>query len=302
MQKKWIWSLCGLVLLAPLLLLEAAPGKFTKCVRYVQQTIHRIDVALNLTNSINAESPLLRSHRGGYTPACAELWIAHGGGIGRYVYTNCLEAVQDSLNRGFKYVELDLLTTTDGYLVGGHDWTRVRELAGIENTIEKPISRSELMAYRAKWKQTLLFAEDICQLMKEHPHMILVTDKVQDFDLLARSIPYTERTVVEAFDCYSCLEALRAGFRNVALSAWSIEGMYQARQYKLPGIVLSATVLNSNPAAAELAKQMHQEGCCIMVHGSAICDSSDFIHKYLGKSISRIYTDTWSPAEAPAAP
>ena len=290
------------MLLVPLLVLGIAPGKVAKCGKLLQFAIRQANARLNLAQSIQAECPYLQSFRGGYAPKCAELWIAHGGGVGRYVYTNCLEAVQDSLNRGFKYVELDLLTTTDGHLVGGHDWARLRELAGMDDTAEKPASREELLANQSKWKQTLLFAEDICLLMQTHPHMILVTDKVQDFDLLARTIPCTERIIVEAFDCHSCLAALRAGFNNVALSAWSIKDMHVARLYKLPGIVLAAPVLNSNPAAEKLAAQMHQEGCCIMVHGSTISDTPDFIHKYLGRSISRIYTDTWSPAEAPAAP
>ena len=51
-----------------------------------------------------------------------------------------------------------------------------------------------------------------------------------------------------------------------------------------------------------LVEQMHREGCCVTVHGSAFSDRPMFIHCYLGKCISRIYTDTWSPCEAPPAP
>ena len=31
-------------------------------------------------------------------------WIAHGGGVGEFVYTNCKEAVQDSLDKGFTFI------------------------------------------------------------------------------------------------------------------------------------------------------------------------------------------------------
>lgn len=134
--------------------------------------------------------------------------------VGGQYYTNCLEAVQDSLRRGFRYVELDLLTTTDGYLVGGHDWSRVRQYAGMEDTEEKPLSRQELLEARSRWKYTFLFAEDIRCIMDENPDMVLVTDKVQDFELLKREIPYADRMVVEAFDCHNYLQALRAGFNN----------------------------------------------------------------------------------------
>lgn len=302
MQKKWIWSLCGFALLIPLLVLGIAPGKVAKGCRLVQHYIERMDVALNLAQSVQPESPLLRSFRGECTLKSDELWIAHGGGVGEYVYTNCEEAVRDSLTKGFTYIELDLQLTTDGHIVGAHTWQELKAFLGTSDLSETPMSRTDIEALRPHWRRTPLFANDICRLLKQHPEMVLVTDKLQNFKLMKQQIPFADRMIVEAFSLYDCLQAYRAGFRNVALSAWSVEGMHQARQYKLPGVVLAAPALNSNPAAEELAAQMHQEGCCIMVHGSSICDSADFIHKYLGRSISRIYTNTWSPTEAPEAP
>lgn len=53
----------------------------------------------------------------GYTSPNA--YIAHGGGIRKYVLDNTLEAAQDSIRRGFRFIEFDLLVTSDGHLVGG---------------------------------------------------------------------------------------------------------------------------------------------------------------------------------------
>ncbi len=303
-RRKWLLGgLAALVVLAGVLCVALAPHKVVKCGQLFQKRIRQADVALNLAKAAEVEAPLLRAYnrqeKGLNDP---ELWIAHGGGVGQYYYTNCLEAVQDSLQRGYKYVELDLLTTTDGYLVGGHDWPRVRQYAGLQDTEDKPLSRQELLDARPHWKYTLLFADDICRLMDENPHMILVTDRVQDFELLRRKIPYPDRMVVEAFDCYNYLNALRAGFCNVAFSAWSVEGLRQARHYKLPGVVLMADVLEYDLSAVALAEQMHQEGCCITVHGASISDRPRFVHAHLGKCISRIYTNTWSPDNVPPAP
>lgn len=257
----------------------------------------RVDVALNLPGAVPASSHLLQPEtlKGGL--GNPSLWIAHGGGIGEYVYTNCEEAVKDSLNRGFTYIELDLMETTDGHLVGGHSWAEVRRLAGVAGN--EPLSRAELEALRQQWKQTLLFAEDICRLMAENPQMILVTDKSQDFELLRREIPYPDRMVIEAFGCHNYLRALRAGFKHVALTVWSLYDLQQAQKYKLSGVVLSAIVLKEDPAAVKLTQQLHADGCCITVHWASVCDTPEFVHEWLGRNISRIYTDRWSPAQPP---
>lgn len=228
-----------------------------------------------------------------------DFWIAHGGGLGDFLYTNSREAVLDSLQRGYKYIELDILVTSDGHLVGGHDWPLVRDIAGLTDVQNCPLSRAELLACRSSWKYTLLFAEDICRLMEENPQMILVTDKVQDFDLLVREIPYVDRIVVEAFDSYNYLAALRAGVKNVALTVYSDQNLIQAHKYKLHGLVMYAHELEKNPKIVELATQLHQEGCCIMVHGAPTCDDVEFIRKYLGRCVSRIYTNAWSPQDPP---
>ena len=49
-------------------------------------------------------------------------YIAHGGGVNTFSLTNSKEAIVDSIENGFKYIEVDLLETKDGKLVGGHDW------------------------------------------------------------------------------------------------------------------------------------------------------------------------------------
>ena len=288
-----LWGVC----------VVCAPLRLAACGHWLRHHLRQTDAALHLARMEHTESPMLRActrqEPGVNAP---ELWIAHGGGVGEWVYTNSLEAVQDSLRRGFRYVELDLLVTTDGHLVGGHDWPRLRRMAGLADTEDAPVSRAELLAARACWQHTLLFAGDICRLMEENPHMVLVTDKVQDFELLLREIPYAERMVVEASNYHNYLKALQAGVKNVTFSVWTAEGLRQARQFRLPGVVLASPVMMYDLSVYALVEQMHREGCCIMVHGSSLSDKPQFIYRYLGRCISRVYTDTWSPAAVPPAP
>lgn len=228
-----------------------------------------------------------------------DLWIAHGGGIGDYAHSNCLEAIRDSIDKGFKFIEIDFEETTDGHLVGGHTWKELRRMLGAKRVCSAPMSKRQIMALRNQWKKTPVFSEDICNLLQEYPHLILVTDKTQNFELLMQEIPYADRMLIEASDCYNYMQALRAGVKNVALSVWSMEDLEKAHELHLPGIVLSATVMRDTPDSVKLIKTMRKNGCCINVHWASICDAPDFIREHLGSSISRIYTDTWSPGNTP---
>lgn len=263
-----------------------------KVVRYAD----RVDVELNLSRLSSGPTVYLSqctAKDGLNSPA---FWIAHGGGVGKYVYTNCLEAVQDSLAKGFRYIELDLLETTDGHLVGAHDWARLRELVGASRS-NAPMSREEIMGLQAGWKYTPLFAEDICRLMQENPDMVLVTDKTQDFELLVQEIPYVDRMVVEAFTCKDYLNALRVGLQHVALSVCSMGQLQKIEEFGLSGAVLYAPFLEKSSQAQELVARLHARGCCITVFHSAVADTPDFIHQYLGRSISRTYLYGYMGAE-----
>lgn len=279
------------------------PGKWARLCAKVEYSVKMIDVYRHLPEAIKkTKSPLLATCNYETSYAESEFWIAHGGGVGEYVHTNCLEAVQDSMKRGFRFIELDLLETTDGCMVGGHSWRELRLLVGADAEKEKPLSKSDIELLRPKWKGTPLFSEDICRLLRENPHLVLVTDKTQNFELLMREIPHPDQMVLEAFDFPAYLNALRAGFSNVALSSGMESHLQQAIQFKIPGIVMDASLLESRPEVLLLVKQLHQSGCCISVFYSNACDKQEYIHRHLGKNISRIYTDTWSPATPPPSP
>ena len=272
-----------------------------KVCRKLQHCYRKVDVRLNLARQ-HASTHLLHhciDKDGLDSPA---FWIAHGGGVGEFHYTNCKEAVLDSLDKGFTFIELDLQETTDGHLVGAHSWRELKALLGSEELSDAPMSRAEIEALEPHWRRTPLFDDDICRILQEHPEMVLVTDKVQNFELLKQQIPFADRMIVEAFSTHNCLQAFRAGFTHVALTAYSVYDLQQAQKYNIPGVVLGAQLMEMDPFSVPLVRQMHDAGCCIMVHGSSFSDKPDFVHTHLGRNISRIYTDTWSPGNLPPKP
>ena len=300
-KRTWCAAIAGAVVLCCGVLCLARPDFPGKVCRKLQHYYRKVDVRLNLARQ--RSSTHLLSHcidkDGLDSPA---FWIAHGGGVGEFHYTNCKEAVQDSLDKGFTFIELDLLETTDGHLVGAHSWRELKALLGSEELSDAPMSRAEIEALKPHWRRTPLFADDICRILQGHPEMVLVTDKVQNFELLKQQIPFADRMIVEAFSTHNCLQAFRAGFTHVALTAYSAYDLQQAQKYNIPGVVLGAQLLVMDPFSVPLVRQMHDAGCCIMVHGSAFSDKPDFVHTHLGRNISRIYTDTWSPGNLPPKP
>ncbi len=294
-KRTWCALVTGLVVLCGGVICLIKPNYAHKACQMLQYYYHKADVELNLpyqhAPSLLLSPEIIKDH-----------WIAHGGGVGEFHYTNCAEAVKDSLDKGFTYIEIDLAITTDGHLVGAHTWRELKALLGSEELSDAPMSRADIEALRPRWRRTPLFADDICRILQEHPEMVLVTDKVQNFKLLKQQIPFADRMIVEAFSTHNCLQAFRAGFTHVALTAYSVYDLQQAQKYKIPGVVLGAPLMVKNPSSIPLIRQMHESGCCIMVHGSAFSDKPDFVHTHLGRNISRIYTDTWSPINHPPKP
>lgn len=307
MNKKKVTSVCIAAAVALLLSVGCAwllyPAHVCKIIGKIERRIQQVEVNWYLDSYVQkTQAHLLHPNHTQQSPNSPESWIAHGGGIGTFVYCNSKEAVLDSLQRGFRYIELDLQFTTDGALVAVHDWHQLHRIVGSNTTSNTPMSKADIMTLQKSWQQTPLFAEDIRKLMREHPNMVLVTDKCQDFERLAKELPYPERIIIEAAGCYNYLQALRHGFTNVALTAWSAGDLRLARKHRIPGVVLSATTLESEPEADILARQLYQDGCCIMVHWATICDQPAFINEHLGTTTSRFYTDTWSPQNPPPTP
>lgn len=229
-------------------------------------------------------------------------YIAHGGGIGEFVYTNCKEALEKSIKDGFQYVELDLLETSDGDIIGAHDWGHFSRLTGQADwrTLKKQPT-VELKKLKIRGKYTVLSSADICQFMEQNPDVILVTDKIENFELLIKKIPFPDRMIVEVFGTYQFLKALEAGVKYPAYSVLKPHLIEEVEKYSFPLIVTPAYWFNDSDYVNRI-KKLHDKGTVILVFSSAQCDSLDFIYKNLGRNISLIYTDKWSPAALPPSP
>ncbi|MEZ9265794.1 glycerophosphodiester phosphodiesterase family protein [Vibrio splendidus] len=142
--------------------------------------------------------------------------IAHaGGGINGLKYTNSLEAMEQSIEHGFKMIELDLLISSDGRIVAVHDWKSFHEMTNSNNTGSISYKEFESKIIHDKYK-TLNISTAIDILNGND--VVLVTDKIKNLALLSKYIIDKDKSIIEVFSIDKYNEAIELGFNNIALN------------------------------------------------------------------------------------
>ncbi|PTO51053.1 hypothetical protein CWN94_23315 [Vibrio splendidus] len=142
--------------------------------------------------------------------------IAHaGGGINGLKYTNSLEAMEQSIEHGFKMIELDLLISSDGRIVAVHDWKTFHEMTNSNNT--GSISSKEFESKIIYDKYKTLNISTAIDILDEND-VVLVTDKIKNISLLSKYIIDKNKSIIEVFSTDKYNEAIELGFNNVALN------------------------------------------------------------------------------------
>lgn len=128
-------------------------------------------------------------------------YIAHAGGeIEGYLYTNSKEAIEHALTCGIRYIELDLVVTSDNFLVAAHDWEFFRRITNTPPYTAQPLSKQQFIQAKIYNKFTPLTADDIIDILYKYPDLILVTDKISDPNILHPYFAnYANRVIVECF-------------------------------------------------------------------------------------------------------
>lgn len=145
-------------------------------------------------------------------------YIAHAGGaIDGITYTNSLEALNLSLSKGFKAVELDLIKTSDNVLIAGHDWAHFKNIIGNETVDEQPMHSSAISKYKIHEKYTIITSADISNILAQNPQLILFTDKSNDFQLI-KDIGFDARVYVEVFGVLNYIKAIFSDIKNPVLN------------------------------------------------------------------------------------
>jgi len=111
-------------------------------------------------------------------------FVAHAGGspdglLQGEPYTNTREAFEVSYANGYRAFELDMIYLADGEVVIAHDHHEPEY--GLRFGTFPELARDDGEGARWRGKYEVMFAEDVIELMVEHPDIWLVLDTKIDF-------------------------------------------------------------------------------------------------------------------------
>jgi glycerophosphoryl diester phosphodiesterase len=170
--------------------------------------------------------------------------IAHaGGGIDKTKYTNSEEAVLLSIKKGFKLIELDLIITKDNKIVAANNWDLFRKYS--KCCVDTVPSLKEFNEIKILNKYTPLDSKKINEIFFENKDLILITDKIENFDLINNSFNFDKsRIIVEIFTRENYFKAIKKGIKNPLYSA-TIEHRKDEKKFiknhKIPMISISSS-------------------------------------------------------------
>lgn len=229
-------------------------------------------------------------------PFVKEGYIAHGGGVGKFLYTNSKEAVCDSLQKGFQFIELDIIETDDGHLLAAHDRDYFCKLTGLPQG--SSLKASDVKDLKINGEYSVLLGDDIYRIMLSNPDMILVTDKITNYSLLMEEIPLPDRIIIECFSPSGVVQAKKCGFIHTAYSLFVPSQLGFSSRIGMKLLIISESLFFDFPGMINQIQRLHKSGVCVMMYGGK-CDDVSQIHHHLGKSMSKFYMGKYAPNHLP---
>lgn len=216
-------------------------------------------------------------------------FIAHAGGaIDGTTYTDSREALLQAIENGFRLIELDFIMTADRRLVAAHDWKNWRKESG--STLEHP-TLEEFLAVPVFGKWTPMSFADVVAVFREHPELILVTDKTKHFHYLANEFPFPDRLLVEVFSEADLRRAKAAGIRYPMPST-----LWERKDFesliKVHGLKFLALHTRSVEREAAKIRRARELGACTFAFST---NEEAFVAKNLTRDLFGVYTDYFVP-------
>ncbi|WP_405378503.1 sulfatase-like hydrolase/transferase [Nonlabens sp. Asnod3-A02] len=226
-------------------------------------------------------------------------FIAHAGGkIDGKIYTNSLEALNLSYEKGFRLFELDIIKTSDGKFVAAHDWNIWKEQTGF--TGETPVTLEEFQRYKVHNLYSTLDMVMINNWFKTHRDAILVTDKTRDISGFGNQFIDKNRLRMEVFTLPDAEKALNLGIEPM-LSENIINNFKEnildfAKKNKVKYIVLSRASIMRN---RELLSILKKEGIHSYVYHVNFQSGKDekYVVDYELGTVYGMYADDWNLKE-----
>lgn len=220
-------------------------------------------------------------------------FIAHAaGGINDTKYSNSKEALINSIKLGYKLIELDLLETKDGFIVAAHDWKSFkRNCVNFNHQINQiPLTYKEFNDCKYEInsiKFTQLNEDEINDIFNTYLNLFLVTDKINNYNLLSKKFNFKDRIIPETFSIKDFINAKYYGFEN-ALYPFKKYNLFFEKLFNIKILTISYEDFIKNK---KKVTDLYEKGLKIYLYTS---NDQYFIKEYLDKSITGVYTDFWN--------
>lgn len=146
--------------------------------------------------------------------------IAHAlGSIDGYTYTNSREAMISSIEKGYKFLEVDIDSTSDGVMIASHDWAYFNTITYSGTTKDTVFSYEEFKKRKIFNTYTPVTIQEVVDTLMNHPDISLVTDKVSDPKIIEKLFSkIKDRVYVECFSEDDYFELKEKGYHAMVSS------------------------------------------------------------------------------------
>ncbi len=179
-----------------------------------------------------------------------DVFIAHAGGaIEGIIYSNSLEALNSSYNKGCRLFELDIIESSDDKFVAAHDWKAYKQITDYTNGIdETPLTENQFLSLRINKKYTPLNMQRINEWFSEHSDAILITDKVNTPKRFSEYFLFKDRLRMELFTWDAVVEAIQVGVTPMPSECLvlGLDGEKRLYNLKIKYVAISRRSISAN--------------------------------------------------------
>jgi hypothetical protein len=224
-------------------------------------------------------------------------YIAHAGGmIDGNFYTNSLEALDESYDKGFKFFELDIQKSSDGKYVAAHDWQEWAQITDCKNST--PVTHQEFLKHKIYGKYTPLDMDRINAWFNNHKDAVLVTDKINEPKQFSDLFIDKKRLMMELFSWDAVKLGVEANIKSSMPTESLIELLKGNEINKLKNLGVSGVTFSRKSIASnmELLLEMKKNNIHVYVYNvnSDIDRGEEYVVKYEMDFVYGIYADKWN--------
>lgn len=197
-------------------------------------------------------------------------YIAHAGGrIGMQTYTNFKEALDRSVEKGYKLIEIDFLFTSDDKIVLAHSWDGF--MTRFFNVEPFTPSYEEFMNFEVMNDWTQMDLNSLITWLEENDDIYIVTDTKDDneklLSLIASDYPdMINRFIPQIYKFDEYISANYLGYDNIIFTAYKSSYSLEEMVDFVKNNKVFAVTMPAERAKGELAKKLNEVGTFVYAH------------------------------------